>query len=144
MAKKSKRSEQSIEDARRQLAEAEYMNSFLVTTDVVSAKKAYRKALGDLRANPPESVEKRAIDLRKQMIAILDPQIKKVKRMEWVEFELLHAQVRRLLLKDDVADTGIPDQVMLDHLRDMQPGEVNAAVSAMRQLQEMRRDILLS
>lgn len=132
-----------LSELRQNLAESEYIHTYLTTSDTLAAKNAYRKALGDLKANPPEEVERRGIDLRSQTIKILDPKIRSLKRDEWLEFELLHTQVRRMLLKDNVAETGVPDTINLADLKDMTPNELDVALDSLKKLQEIRRGILL-
>lgn len=128
----------------RSLAEDEYMNRFMVTGDVVSAQDVYRKTLGDLTSKVPERVELRAIELRKQHLAILDPEIRRVKRAEWKEFNLLRSQLLRMLLNDDIAETGIPDSLSFSDLKNLGPDEINTVITAFTKLQDMRRSILSS
>ena len=128
----------------QRLAEAEYINSFLVTGDIVTAKDVYCKILGDLVAKVPEDVELRAVDLRQQHLAILDPEIRKVKRMEWKEFTLLRSQLLRMLMNDDVAETDIPDTINFSDLKSLAPDEINTVITAFQKLQVLRREILSS
>jgi len=128
----------------QRLAEAEYINSFLVTGDIVTAKDVYCKTLGDLVAKVPEDVELRAVDLRQQHLAILDPEIRKVKRMEWKEFTLLRSQLLRMLMNDDVAETDIPDTINFSDLKSLAPDEINTVITAFQKLQVLRREILSS
>lgn len=147
MAKsKSKKPARSgdLSESLRSLAEDEYMNRFMVTGDVVEAQDVYRKTLGDLASKVPEHVELRAIDLRKQHLAILDPEIRRVKRAEWKEFNLLRSQLLRMLLNDDIAETGIPDALSFDDLKNLGPDEINTVITAFTKLQDMRRNILSS
>lgn len=141
---KSKSPPETIADARSRLAEAEYLNRYLVTCDLAQAELAYQKAVGKLDAKIPDDVERKAIVLRRQMLDILDPRIRSVKREENKEYEMLHAQVRRLVLKDDIAETGIPDKIEPAHLKDMGAEELTYAINAISKLQEMRRNILIS
>lgn len=134
----------TTDEMRRELAESEYVHAYITTSDLNAARTSYRKTMGDLKAVPPDGVERKAIELRSQSLAILDPKIRGIKRQEWLEFELLHSQVRRMLLKDDIADTGIPDQITLSVMKDMSPNELDVAVDALKKLQEMRRNILTS
>lgn len=126
------------------LAASEYMNRFLTTGDVLEAEHAYRKTLASLDAEIPGDLENRAIHIRQQFLDILEPEIKRVKRAEWKEFELLHYQLRRMLLKDDVAETGIPDKLCPEQLKDMTPESFTHVINSMVKLHEMRREILNS
>jgi len=144
LSSNSMANKKSLHELKQSLAESEYTHTYLTTSDTLAAKTAYRKALGDLKAEPPEEVERRCIELRSQMLEILEPKIRKIKRDEWLEFDLLHTQVRRMLLKDNIAETGVPDKLNLSDMKDMTPNELDVALDSLKKLQEMRRSILIT
>lgn len=134
----------SLDDARRELAEAEYINRFLLTCSFIEAEDTYRQTIGKLNVEIPEAVERNAISRRRNMLKLLEPEILSIKRKEYKELEILHLQLRRLILQDDTAETGIPDEIKLDQLRDMDSEAVTNVINGFKKLQEMRREILSS
>ena len=142
--RKNKEDKESLDDARQELAEAEYINRFLLSCSFIEAEDAYRRAIGKLNVEIPEKIERNAIDRRRNMLKLLEPEILSVKRKEYKELEVLHLQLRRLILQDDTAETGIPDEIKLDQLRDMDSEAVTNVINGFKKLQEMRRDILSS
>jgi hypothetical protein len=124
------------------LARAEYTNRYLLTCSFVEAEASFRASLGNLNAKIPEDLEQDAIDRRLVMIKILEPEILQVKRKEFKEIEVLHAQLRKLVLQDEIAETGIPDDVHLDQLRTVDADDIMSVMNGFKCLQEMRRNVL--
>ena len=124
------------------LAEAEYINKFFLTCDLVEAEKAYRVAVGKLEAAIPEELQERAANMRIQMLETIQKELLKVKREEWKEYKMLHAQALRILLEDDFIDTGVPDNLDIAQLRSIEPDDLAIVVKTFQSLQEMRRGIL--
>jgi hypothetical protein len=133
-----------LREAREQLARKEYTNKFLLTLSFFDAEQAYRKILGVLDAEIPEDLEAEVIKLRSKMLDILQPEILQTRRREFQELQLLHAHLRRLTLVDEVAETGIPDEVLLENLRHVEGDELTSIINGFAKLQEMRREITSS
>jgi hypothetical protein len=140
MAKKPKNGE--LSEARIELARAEYVNRYLLTCSFVEAEDAYRRSIGDLSVEIPRDLEADAIDRRLRMLKILEPEILQIKRQEFKEVELLHAQLRKLVLVDEVAETGIPDDIRLDQLKGIAAEDIMSVMNGFQRLQEMRREVL--
>lgn len=136
--------QQTVDQAEQELAEAEYINRFLTTCSFLEAEHAYRQTLGKLDATVPAKVRKDAIERRRAMLKILEPEILGVKRAEHKELKLLEAHLHRLTLSADVAESGIPSEISLADLRGIDADDLTSIVNGFKKLQEMRRDILSS
>jgi hypothetical protein len=142
MAAKSKKDE--LAEAREELARAEYLNKFLLTCSFTEAEDAYRSSLASLSAEIPPELELDAIGRRKGMLQILEPEILQVKRQEFKEIEVLLVHLRKLVLQDEVAETGIPNELTLDDLKNVDSDAIMAVLNGFDRVQEMRRRVLTS
>lgn len=143
-SRKNKENPQSVDELRLVLADAEYINRYLLSCSFIEAEDAYRRAMGKLDVQIPERVQRDAIERRMKMLRILEPEILNIKRKEHKELELLHLQLRRCVLLDSEAESGIPDEIKLDQLKNMEAEDVTYAINGFKKLQEMRREILAS
>lgn len=134
----------SVEEAELELAALEYVNRFLTTCSFLEAESAYKQTLGKLDVEVPEEVRRDAIDRRSRMLEILRPEILQVKRKEFKELQTLEAHLHCLMLRTEVAEEGIPDDVTVEDLRVVSADDITSVINGVKKLQEMRRDILSS
>ena len=142
MTAKSKKDE--LLEAREELARAEYLNKFILTCSFVEAEDAYRSSLASINAPIPPELELDAISRRKAMLNMLEPEILQVKRQEFKEIEVLLMHLRKLVLQDEVAETGIPSELTLDDLKTVDSDAIMAVLNGFDRVQEMRRKVLTS
>ena len=75
---------------------------------------------------------------------MLEPEILQVKRQEFKEIEVLLMHLRKLVLQDEVAETGIPSELTLDDLKTVDSDAIMAVLNGFERVQEMRRKVLTS
>lgn len=142
MSLKPKDNPGTLLESRRQLAEAEYRQCYFSTHDLQKAENAYRLAVGDLDEKVPERLEQACIALRKTELQAMESRTKALADNEQKEIDLLHLHLRRLLLVDAVAESGIPSNPAMSDLKDADGETLTNAMNAFQKLQEMRRSLL--
>lgn len=131
-----------LDKARLELAEKEYLYTLVTTGSFLDAELTYQKSLGDLKAKVPEGLELKGIAMREAHLATVDKDVRSLFIKEKQEFDLVHAQLRRLLLMDEIAEEGIPTTLSLEVLKELEPRELTEIMKGLKSLQEIRRNML--
>lgn len=128
--------------SREDLARKEYLHAYLVTYDFSEAEKAYKRAMGNLRASAPDALEAEAIEIREKMLAGSLDKLQKLQDKEVQEAEMAYMFMMRMFIEADETTGKMPVSITSEHFKDLDAEDLNYGLNAMLKVWNLRRKSL--